>query len=98
MVCQSIQTGVAAAPDVAASAESAASSLLQWVAVRNQALGLPAISTAETEGLKKAIVKDIADIANGVWKNNKGAKGEKRTQAANALKQQLRWLSWDEVK
>jgi hypothetical protein len=37
------------------------------------------------------------DIAAAGWKNNRSTDAKKRTGAADALKQRLRWHTFDEI-
>jgi hypothetical protein len=65
MVCQAIEQGAPAAPDVSGVAGSAASSLVEWVCARNRALGLPELRGSVGESVKKAVTQDLTDIASG---------------------------------
>jgi hypothetical protein len=96
-VCQAIEQGSQAAPDVSASATSAASALVEWVVVRKRALGGPELAVAAAENVKKSVAQDLVDIAAAGWKNNQSTDAKKRTGAAGALKQRLRWHTFDEI-
>jgi hypothetical protein len=98
MVCQAVQQGTAAAPDVTAATQAAATSLLDWVNVRNRALGLPELTGAIADSTKKAVVENLAELTTVTWKNNRSADERKRTQAATALKDRLHWKTFEEVK
>ena len=39
----------------------------------------------------------LTPIANAAWKSNRGGNEQKRPKSADALKDRLRWRSWEEV-
>jgi hypothetical protein len=96
-VCQAIEQGAANAPDVSSSAQSAATSLVEWVNVRNRALGVPELSGAIADSTKKSVAEDLIDIAAGTWKNNRSSDAKKRSSAAASLKERLRWKTFEEI-
>jgi hypothetical protein len=96
-LCQSIEHGSSAPPDVKALVGPAASAVVEWVRVRNHALGVPEMATAVAEGYKKSLAADLSEIAASVWKRTKGAAHEKRTKDAADLKDRVRWRSFDEI-
>jgi pyruvate/2-oxoglutarate dehydrogenase complex dihydrolipoamide acyltransferase (E2) component len=97
VVCQAVEQGSTAAPDVSTAAQSAADSLVEWVNVRNRALGLPELTGAIADSTKKSVVQDLLDIANETWKNNRSTDAKKRTSAASSLKDRLRWRAFEEI-
>jgi hypothetical protein len=54
-VCLAVEQGASTAPDVAAMADSAATSLVGWVSVRNKALALPELTGPAADGVKKSV-------------------------------------------
>lgn len=97
LVCQAIEQGATAAPDVAASAQSAATSLVEWVNVRNKALGLPELTGVTADSVKKSVAQELMDIASGTWKSNRSADPKKRSGAATSLKERLRWKAFEQL-
>ena len=97
MVCQAIEQGAPAAPDVSGVAGSAASSLVEWVSARNRALGLPELTGPVGESVKNAVVQDLTDIASGTWRDSRGDSADKRKKAAATLRERLRWKAFEEV-
>ncbi len=97
-VSQAIQQGAATAPDVTAAVQTAATSLMEWVAVRNRTLGVPEITGVPTDAAKKSIVQDLTEISSAAWSTHHAADEKKRTTAASALKERFRWKSWEEVR
>jgi hypothetical protein len=98
MLCQAIEQGAPAAPDVSSVAGSTASSLVKWVSARNKALGLPELTGAVGESVKKAVVQDLTNIASGTWRDSRGDNADKRKKAAAALAERLRWKTFEEIK
>jgi len=96
-VCQAVEQGTATAPDVSTAAESAATTLVEWVSVRNRALGLPELTGAVADSVKKSVTQDLLEIAGATWKNNRGADAKKRTSVAETLKERLRWRMFEEI-
>ncbi len=97
LICQAIQQGASAAPDVSASVEPAASALVRWVSARNRALGVPELTPPIGDAVKKRVIADLTEIASETWKANRGANEQKRMKAGTALKERLQWRSWEEV-
>jgi hypothetical protein len=97
-MCQSIEQDSAKGPDVGTAAQVAANSLVDWVSLRNRALGIAELTGGVADGLKKSIAQNLVDIASESWKANHGGNQQKRTAAAVALKERLRWLTWEEVR
>ena len=93
-VCEAVEQGTASAPDVSSSAEAAATTLVQWVSVRNQALGLPDLTGAVADSVKQSVARDLVDIAGTTWKNSRGADAKKRTSVVASLKERLRWKTF----
>ena len=98
MVCQSIQQAPSSAPDVSAAVEPAATALVQWVSARNRALGLPELTGPIADSVKKRVTQDLTDIANETWRGNRSGNEQRRTQAANALKERLQWRGWEDLR
>ena len=96
-VCQAIEQGATAAPDVSSSAQSAATSLVEWVNVRNRALGVPELPGNIADSTKKSVTQDLIDIANTTWKNNRASDAKRRSAFAASLKERLRWKPFDEI-
>ena len=96
-LCQAIEQGGATTPDMAASAQTAASSLVDWVNVRNRALGVPELAGAIADSTKKSVAQDLIDIASESWKSNRSSDAKKRTAAAATLKERLRWKPFEEI-
>jgi hypothetical protein len=97
VVCQAVEQGSTAAPDVSTAAQSAADSLVEWVNVRNRALGLPELTGAVADSTKKSVVQDLLNIASESWKGNRSTDAKKRTSAASSLKDRLRWRAFEEI-
>lgn len=98
MICQAIEQGAPAAPDVSSAAASAASSLVEWVSARNRALGLPELTGPVGESVKKAVVQDLTDIASSTWRDSRGDNADRRRKAAATLGERLRWKPFEEIK
>ena len=98
LVCQTTESGSAAAPDVTAASQAAATAIMDWVAVGGEALGLPALKTSLAAGLKKSITQDLIDIGNATWKNYGSADEKKRTEAVASLKARLHWKTPEELR
>jgi hypothetical protein len=96
-VCQSVEQGSATAPEVAPATQAAANSLVDWVNVRNRALDLPEVTGAIADSTKKRVAQDLIDIATETWKDNRSSDAKKRTAAATALKERLRWKPFEEI-
>ena len=96
-LCQAVEQGSATAPDMNGSAQAAAGSLVDWVNVRNRALGVPELAGAIADSTKKSVAQDLMDIASETWKNNRSSDAKKRTAAATALKERLRWKPFEEI-
>ena len=92
-----IENGSTTPPNVSAAAESAANSLIEWVNLRNRALGLDELKGAVADSVKKSVVQDLVNIANESWKRNRSANEKTRGTAATALKERLRWRAFDEL-
>jgi hypothetical protein len=78
-------------------AGSDASSLVEWVSVRNRVLGLPEPTGAVGESVKKSVAQDLADIASGTWRDSRGDTADNRNKAA-ALGERLRRKAFEEIK
>ena len=96
-VSQAIQQGTSTAPDISATVEPAASALVAWVSARNRALGVADLTGPIADSVKKRVISDLTEIANATWRSNRGGNEQKRTKSADALKDRLRWRSWEEV-
>lgn len=88
---------VTGAVDVSPAAQTAAATLVDWVAVRNRALGAPAMTNELAEGVKQSIVQDLVEIANSTAKSARSGDSQKRQKVAASLRDRLRWKSWEEV-
>lgn len=97
-MCQAVEQGGTAAPDVSATAQSAAASLVEWVKVRNRALGEPEMSAPVTESIRKQIVQNLVDVSVESWKANRSSDQKKRAAAAAALKDRLRWKAYEDIR
>jgi N-acetylglucosamine kinase-like BadF-type ATPase len=97
-VSQAIQQGTSTAPDISATVEPAASALVAWVSARNRALGVADLTGTIADSVKKRVIADLTEIANATWRSNRGGNEQKRTKSADALKERLRWRSWEEVR
>ena len=95
-VCQAVESGTAVA-DVTSTAQTAASTLVAWVAVRNRALGAPVMTNELAEGVKKSMVHDLVEIANATTKSARGSDPQKRLKMAASLRDQLQWKSAEDV-
>jgi hypothetical protein len=95
-VCQALEQTGNTAPDVSAAAQSAAASLVEWVNIRNRALGLPELSGAIADSTKKSIAQDLNEIAAASWKD-RSSDARKRSAAAASLKERLQWKTFDEI-
>jgi hypothetical protein len=98
MLCQAIEHGAPAAPDVSTVAGSAASSLVEWVSARNRALGLPELTGPVGESVRKTVVQDLTDIASSAWRDSRSDNADKRKRAAATLGERLRWKPFEEIK
>src|SRR4030095_7431732 len=98
VLCEAIEQGAPAAPDVSTVAASAASSLVEWVSARNRALGLPELTGPVGESVKKTVVQDLTDIASSAWRDNRGNNADKRKKAAATLGERLRSKPFEEIK
>lgn len=92
-----IEQGASSAPDVAAIAEPAASSLVEWVGGRNKALALPDLTVANADAARKQIRQNLLDIADGAWRSARNRDPEKRKKAAAELRERLRWKAFAEI-
>ena len=96
-VCQAVEQGTASASDVSTAAETAATTLVEWVNVRNSALGLPEMTGAISGSVEKSVAQNLLDIAGATWKNNREADAKKRTSVAASLRERLRWKMFEEI-
>ena len=96
-VCRTVEQATTSAPDVSVAADTAAQTLVEWVSVRNRALGLPELTGATADSVKKSVTQDLVDIASATWKNNRSADTKKRAAVAASLKERLRWKAFDEI-
>jgi hypothetical protein len=96
-VCRAIEENGPSTLDASAAAKAAASSLVDWVAVRNRALDTPVMKSDLAEGVKKSVVQDMIDIATSSLKSAQGADKQKRMKIAASLNERLRWKTWEDV-
>ena len=96
-VCGALEGAANVPPNVSGIAESAAKSLVQWVNVRNRALGLPELTGAIAESVQTSVVADLNEIAEATWKSNRSADPNKRKAAAMVLSGRLRWKPFDGI-
>lgn len=96
-ICGALTEGTTTMPDVSSSAQSAATSLVQWVNIRNRALGVAELTEPIADSVKKSVAADLVDIAVQTWKSNAVANPKKRATAAESLNQRLRWRPVDEI-
>ena len=96
-VCRAIEENGPSPLDASAAAKAAASSLVDWVAVRNRALDTPVMTNELAEGVKKSVVQDMIDIATSSLKSAQGADKPKRMKLAASLSERLRWKTWEDV-
>lgn len=97
VVSQGIESASATEPNVSTVAQSAAVALVEWVNVRNRTLGLPLLAGTMADSVSKGVAQDLTDIAAQAWKDNRGADEKKRTSAVVALRERLRWRTWEEL-
>jgi hypothetical protein len=96
--CQAVEHGASAVPDVSAAAQSAATSLVECVVIRNQQLGVAAdLAGPAAEGVRKSVAQGLTDIASETWRINRTAAPDKRAAAAATLRQRLQWKTWEEI-
>ena len=95
-VCKAIEDG-SAATDITSTAQSAAASLIAWVATRNRALGVPVMTKELEDGAKGSIARDLVEIANATWKAARGSNPQQRQKTSASFRERLRWKSWDEI-
>ena len=96
-VCRAIEENGPSTLDASAAAKAAASSLVDWVAVRNRALDTPVMTNELAEGVKKSVVQDMNDIATSSLKSAQGADKQKCMKLAASLSERLRWKTWEDV-
>ena len=67
---------------------------------RNRALGVADLDRDQSPmlGEEASHLVDLTEIANATWRSNRGGNQQKRTKSADALKDRLRWRSWEEVR
>lgn len=97
LVTQAVQRGDTSAPDVTAAAQSAASSLVEWVSARNRTIGLPDLTGTTADSVRTTVVQNLTDIATEFWKGNRRANDQRRAKAIADLNSRLRWKAWDEI-
>ena len=61
------------------------------------ALGVADLTGPIADSVKKRVISDLTEIANATWRSNRGGNEQNRTKSADALKDRLRWRSWEEV-
>jgi hypothetical protein len=97
-VCQAIQQGAGAAPDVSGAATAAASALVEWVKVRNKPLGVAELNEVASEVVRKTVVADLTTIADGASKAHRSKDEQKRARAVADLQTRLQWKAFEDVK
>ena len=97
-MCSAIEKGVVPGPDVAGMAEPAAAALMEWVAGRNKALGLPEVSGANLEAVRRQITQNLTDIVGGAARATSPKDAGKRKQTAGGLRERLQWKAFDDVR
>jgi hypothetical protein len=97
LVCQAVEEGAPAAPDVTAASEAATAALMDWITIGGRALGLEPLSDSLTEGLRKSIARDLVEIASDTWSTHRSADAKKRTKATTSLQTRLRWKTAEEL-
>jgi hypothetical protein len=97
VVSQSIQQNAAKPPDIGAAVEGASTAFIEWVKVRNRALGTAEPNDAAIAAVKRTIVRDLTDIAAASWQVNRRADDGRRAKAVASLGDRLRWKKWEDV-
>jgi hypothetical protein len=97
IVCQAVEQPAPTAPDVSSAAQTAASSLIEWVTVRNKALGQPELTGTVADANKTSITRNLTEIAAEMWKDNRNANEQKRTKAITDLRSRLQWKAFEQV-
>jgi hypothetical protein len=82
---------------VTESANKAASSLVRWVAARNQALGEPVLAGKVAETVEGSARQGLIDISSETARKQRRADATKKTQAVTELTNRLRWKMWSEI-
>ena len=95
-VCKALEETTPGA-DVSPAAQTAASTLVDWVAVRNRALAAPVMTIEVADSVKKSIVRDLLDIANATWKSARGDDAQRRSKTVASLRERLRWKPWEDL-
>jgi hypothetical protein len=94
--CQGAESAPSSPPDTTVQASAAASALVDWVALRNRALELPVMTSDVADTIKKGIVLDLTEIAGHIRKIGRAAP-DRKSKELDALKERLRWKSWESV-
>lgn len=96
-LCGALTQATSTAPEVASSAATAATSLVEWVNIRNRTLGVAELTDPIADSVKKSVANDLVEIAAETWKSNTRANSKKRATAAGSLNQRLRWKRFEEI-
>ena len=97
LVCNTIEQGATAAPDMIGPSQAAATALMDWVAVGGKVLGLPVLKDSVAKDLQKAFTQNLIEIGNTAWKTYSSADEKTRTEVVTHLKTRLRWKTAQEV-
>ena len=93
-VCLSLEQGASAPPDVTAVTQAAAVALVDWVQVRNPAVGLPALNDQAAATTKKTVIQTLTEITA---ESSKARDPKRRADTVSMLKQRLHWKAYDEI-
>ena len=78
-------------------ATKAASSLVRWVAARNQALGEGILAGKLAETVEANTRQGLIDISAELARKERRAEASKKAQAAADLSSRLQWKRWSEL-
>jgi len=78
-------------------ATKAASSLVRWVAARNQALGEGVLAGKIAERVEADTRQGLIDISAELARKQRRAEANKKAQAAADLSGRLQWKRWSEL-
>jgi hypothetical protein len=96
-VSQAIQQNAANPPEVSAAVEAASSALVEWVKVRNRALGEAEPNDAAIAAVKRMVARDLTEIAAASWRANRRTDDGRRAKAVTSLGDRLQWKKWEDV-
>ena len=82
---------------VTESAGKAATTLIRWVAARNQALGEGVLAGKVAESVEASTRQGLIDISTETARKQRSADAGKKTAAVTELTSRLRWKTWSEL-